>query len=117
MAFSLPPYLSLDPARSFALTMSIVISSLIGVPVFVALYLLLGTSDEQARRAARGLVELDPRGRAGRALPAARGGRSTADRPRARLPRPVVDLAAGERARSRGIFYFKRDVRAGATGA
>ncbi|MCY0990768.1 DUF2306 domain-containing protein [Nannocystis sp. ILAH1] len=33
--------------RSFALTMSIVINRLVGVPIFVALYLLLGTSDEQ----------------------------------------------------------------------
>ncbi len=67
--------------RSFALTMSIVINRLVGVPIFVALYLLLGTSDEQDaaadRRADRGLVELDPRGRAGRALPAARVGSNT----------------------------------------
>ncbi|WAS94780.1 DUF2306 domain-containing protein [Nannocystis punicea] len=34
--------------RSFALTMSIVINRLIGVPIIVALYLLLGAGDEQA---------------------------------------------------------------------
>ena len=33
--------------RSFALTMSIVINRVIGVPIFIALYLLLGTDDEQ----------------------------------------------------------------------
>ncbi|WP_434420395.1 hypothetical protein [Nannocystis pusilla] len=33
--------------RSFALTMSIVIHRRVGVPMFVALYLLLGASDEQ----------------------------------------------------------------------
>jgi uncharacterized membrane protein len=43
--------------RSFALTMSIVINRLIGVPIFVALYLLLGADDEQAlQRVGAGIV-------------------------------------------------------------